>query len=269
MKIRQNSVDLNLLISKESENRNNVGWDESFSEYEEQLLETIINPIENYETIRYTHKPYSFILSNPEITQNDIWFYFYFLSGGTYVQNYEATGLTNKENNYLLKQSSKSFFRLEFYKTPNNEPPDRSNRKLVFAKNLSLPSGEKYFYTGNSFNDFVHVPVFVGNNYRNSENMYFFWFEDESAFNETYYTGTTFWVSVKYFNAKDGTITDFVNRCMSPTDEIVESRDLYYQFEIDKNEFSYEFFNYNGVSGNRVGYRVDPIRFYEKGGGGC
>lgn len=266
MKIVRTTDDLNLMLNYETDFKTDLGWSDNFSDFEKETLEKIINPIENYETVRYIHKPYSGMSSDSSLTQSDIWFYFHFLSGSTYVQNYEPTGLLNQENARMLKQSTESFFRLEFYKTPNDETPERMNRRLVFAKNLSLPSGEKYFYSG-SLNDYVFIPVFIGSNYKNKENMYFFWFQDDTAFNETTLTGNTFWMTAKYYNAKDGTILDFTNYTTSgytSTTELVESRDFYYKVVIDRSDYSYEVFRYTGTTGSRIGKSGDPILFYEK-----
>ena len=175
------------MLNTETDFQTNLGWEESLAEFETEVLSDIINPVENYETVRYIHKPYT----SSGVTQTDIWFYFYFLSGSTYVQDYTPQDISSRENELMLKQSTESFFRLEFYKTPgvvngntlSCEPPTRVNRKLVFSRNLSLPLGEKMFY--NTLNGYVHLPVFNGNNYRNKENMYLFWFDDETAFLST------------------------------------------------------------------------------------
>ena len=42
-----------------------------------------------------------------------------------------------------------------------------SSKKLVFAKNLSLPVGEKVFDP--VLNGHLHIPIFTGSNYRNKE----------------------------------------------------------------------------------------------------
>lgn len=266
LKITENN---NIIFVNTQPFQNNLAWSENFSEYENDMLEVVTNDPENYETVRYIHEPYSGITSNTSLLQTDIWFYFYFIAGSTYVQNYEATDLSNSENASLLSQATKSFFRLEFYKTPNNESPERANRKLVFAKNLVFTSGEKFYTTKNNLNDYVFVPVFTGNNYRNKENMYIYWFQDNTPYDETLYTGNTFWVTAKYYNAKNGEILDFTNKCLSPTTEISESDDIYYQMDIDMVNYSYKIYEYDGEKGNRAGIRHNPIKFYEKGGATC
>lgn len=270
MKILKSNVDKQIILTKDLSFRTDLGWEDGAKELEMQTLEKIINPIENYETVRFIHEPYNTTLGNLTFPQTDIWFGFYFLSGSTYVQDYEPTGLTAIENALMLKHVTKSFFRLEFFKTPseivNNvevvEPPTRFNRRLVFAKNLALPLGEKYFYT--TLNDYIHKPVFMGSNYKNKENMYFFWFQDDTALKDNILTGNTFWMSAKFYNSEDGSITDFVKTDIGSS-EVDESNDMYYKVVIDKTNYSYQVFRFdNNTQGSRVGESSDMIKFYEK-----
>ena len=271
MEILRKDENQNLIINKEQDFLNDLGWQENMIQFEDEVLSTIINPIENYETVRYIHKPYNTTVSGLTFSQTDIWYNFYFVSGTSYTQDYNIVGIDTHENAKMLKQATQSFFRLEFYKTPHisgttYEPPTRVNRKLSFAKNLSLPLGEKYFYTGNNINEDIFFPVFMGSNYRNKENMYLFWFQDESVLSETVLSGDTFWMTTKFFNANDGTILDFVNRPIYSNVEINEANDMYYKLVIDRTDYSYQYFRYTGTTGDRVGESIDPIKFYERRG---
>ncbi len=275
MKIVRKNKDINILLNSETDFQTNLGWQENLVEFEEEVLSNIINPIDNYETVRYIHEPYT---SSNSVYQTDIWFYFYFLDANTRYDNgldYNLVGITTQENATLTRTTSDSFFRLEFYKTPKSgatyEPPTRLNRKLVFAKNLSLPIGEKFYYT--TLQDYIYVPVFNGSNYRNKENMYLFWFQDESVLEETIYQGTetsnTFFMSAKFYNQKDLTILDFTNKALGSTVEVSEQDDLYYQVDINKTDYSYKIYNYSGgTKGSRIGtgHTGNAITFYEKGG---
>lgn len=279
MKIRFDSGDSrSLLIPQQQEFRTDAGWDESFQSYEDEVLLDIINPIENYETSRYIHKPYT---SSNNIVQTDIWFYFYFLNNGSYVLDYTPQGLD--QTTKLLADVKNSFFRLEFYKTPNNEVPNRSNRRLVFAKNLSLPVGETSFI--DSINTKMYVPVFMGSNYKNKENMYLFWFEDDSVLEESVLTGTTFYMTAKFYNAVDGTRLQFANKEITDSSTLVEEEDLYFRVQMNRtNEPSFHYVvtemddcdmgvNFQevgqsgeeGLSAQRVGTSTLPIKFYEIG----
>jgi hypothetical protein len=272
MKILVKNNDQNILLPTNQDFKLDLGWTENAQQMEQEILYEIINSVENYETMRFIHSPYSVTSSSgTTFTQTDIWYNFYFLNGfGNYTQNYEEVGLTLSENAKMLKQSTESFFRLEFYKTSDDESPNQTNRRLVFSKNLSLPLGEKVFFTGTPIgytqplNDFIYVPVFTGSNYRNTENMYFFWFIDESPFEETNITGNTFYMTAKYYNAKDGTIIDFVNKTKNISQDIIEEEDIYYKVIIDRTDYSYIVYQYNGIIGGRRGTQPSPINFFER-----
>ncbi len=272
MKILVKNNDQNILLPINQEFKTDLGWTDSAQQMEQEILYDIINPVENYETVRYIHSPYSVIsTSGTTFTQTDIWYNFYFLNDlGNYIQNYEAVGISFTENSKMLKQSTESFFRLEFYKTNNDEPPNQTNRRLVFSKNLSLPLGEKVYFNGipsgftQPLNDFIFLPVFTGSNYRNTENMYLFWFIDDSPFSETNITGNTFYMTAKYYNANDGTILDFINKTKNFNEDILEEEDLYYKVIIDRDDYSYIVYQYDGFIGNRKGTQTSPINFYER-----
>lgn len=277
MKILRKNSDQKILLNHEQDFKLDLGWQDNMAQFEEEVLQDIINPTDNFETVRFIHNKY--ISSFTGIEQTDIWFEFRFVDGSNGYSNgldYSLVGLDLNENLKMLKQTTESFFRLEFFKTPGTvvgdvltcEKPNRNNRKLIFAKNLSLPLGEKYFYTSNNVNDYITVPVFMGSNYRNKENMYFFWFENETVLEETIFsgstTGNTFFMTAKFFNAKDGTVIDFTNTGLSVGSQVVEFRDMYYQVDIDKVNKTYEVFRYDGSKLTRIGKRGDPIKFYEK-----
>jgi hypothetical protein len=269
MEILRKNIDQNIILSSDSSFKTDLGWTEGAEQMDKEILYSIINPTENYETVRYIHHPYTSTTTN--VLQTDIWYSFFFLNGVSYTQNYEVVGISLTENAKMLKQSTESFFRLEFYKTSNDEPPLQTNRRLVFAKNLTLPLGEKIFYTGTTatsiipLNDYIYFPVFMGSNYKNTENMYFFWFADDSPFDETNLTGNTFYMTAKFYNADDGSVTDFVNKSLSVGQSVIEQNDLYYKVIIDRTDFSYQVFRFNGVSpGSRVGESNDTIIFYER-----
>jgi len=278
--IRKNS-DQNLILNTNQSFKIDLGWTENAEKLEKEVLYQIINPSDNYETVRYSHNSY---INNNGFEQSDIWYYFYFgdysfqtispvelnITGVTYKQDYRLMDISLQENALMLKQSTESFFRLEFYKTPNDEKPNNLNRRLVFSKNLGIPSGEKIFYTGKtengnvSLNDYIYFPVFVGSNFKNKENMYLFWFSDDTPFSETNLTGNTFYMTAKFYNSKTGDIFDFTNKTKTPNGLILEENDLYYKVIIDRANYSYQVFEFNGSLGSRIGQSNNPIVFYER-----
>ena len=292
MKLRLNSQDQKIILNKNESFRLDSGWDESIQSFEDEVLESIINPIENYETNRYIHKPYISSAASPppssteaeeegnELTtttvntveQTDIWFYFYFVKDGSYGNglDYMASGI--QQTDKLLSDLRNSFFRLEFYKTPNGEQPNRTNRRLVFAKNLSPAVGERVQYTGKL--EKLYVPVFMGSSMRNKENMYLFWFHDDTVLEETGLTGGTFFMSAKFYNAADGSKILFGNKPIADSSTVEQEDDLYYRVEFyrqDNGEPTYHYIVYeeNGTYpylGTRKGTTDNPIKFYQMEG---
>jgi hypothetical protein len=269
MEILKKSGDYNIIVNQENDFQTNLGWEEGMDIFENEVLSTIINPINNYETVRYIHEPYDVDVDGVTVNQCDIWYKFYFIdSGSTYTNglDYSLVGIKPKDNAHLIKATTKSYFRLEFFKTPNNEPPTRINRKLVFSKNLSLPLGEKFYY--NTLRQNIHIPVFMGSNYKNKENMYLFWFQDDTVLSDSTLSGNTFFMTAKFFNALDGTILDFTTTGLTVNQQIVEERDMYYKIDIDKTNYTYKVYNYTGGTTTEldiVGKSMNnSIKFYEK-----
>ena len=264
MELRKSNNDQKLILNQESNFMVDLGWSESFQSFEDEVLSSIINPIENYETVRFIHKPY--ISNITLIQQTDIWFYFYFSDGDTHSNglNYRRGNLYQTES--LTADVKNSFFRLEFYKTKNDELPNRSNRKFVFAKNLSVPLGQKTYLTDT--NDFVYLPVFTGSNYKNKENMYLFWFSDDTVLEETEYMSDIFYVTARFYNANDGSRLNFANQSKN-SEDINEETDLYYKMIIERSptsgdpSFNYSMFDLN--TNQRVGTLLNPINFYSVG----
>ena len=77
MKILANQNDLNIVINSEQVLRTDLGWQDNLVQFEDEVLKDIINPADNYETVRYIHKPYTGSLG---LEQTDIWYQFFFLS---------------------------------------------------------------------------------------------------------------------------------------------------------------------------------------------
>ena len=107
----------------------------------------------------------------------------------------------------------------------------------------------------------IFLPVFTGNNYRNSENMYLFWFPNENLI-----TGNTFYMTARFLNAEDGSVVRFLNndsKTIGANDK--PSDELYYQVVFDKAQHTYKVYQYDATSKGvtRKGSYSTPINFYE------
>ena len=254
MEILLNGENKNIVLNPENNFITNVSWEENIVQYEHDILQSIINPKINYETNRFGFKPYTY----SGIYQDTIWFNFYFYgvgTGHTGGLNYEKVGLTSTENSKLTVNISESFFRLDFYKIPSLSGGELNylNKRLVFTKNLRIPLGEKVYYT--PIYDNIYVPIFMGSKNRNEENMYMFWFNDDSVLNDETLTGDTFYMTAKYFNALDGSVMDFTNTSKVEGSVINASTDVYYKLNIDKSNNTYSFDDYFGQNSK-------PIKFF-------
>lgn len=263
MKILRKNTDITINLNLDTNFNLDLGREEGLELFEDQTLNKLINPIENYETDRFQFKPYSGLTADADDLQCNIWYYFYFYNlanpathvGGT---NYIYVGITPDENVSLIKSVSKCFFRLEFYKVPNGQEPSKTNRKLAFSRNIPLVSGERVLYQ--DYNREVVLPIFMGSKYRNRENMYLYWFQDQSVLNGTIFTGDTFYMTARFFNAKDGSILNFGNKSIISGDPVTDSDDLYYKVVLDFTDLTYQI--YNSID-QPIGYFNTPINFYE------
>jgi len=277
MELLKNEKNNNVLINIENDFNVDATWEENIKNYEQETLKSIINPILNFETSKYTHEPY---VGGNGILQDDIWFYFYFYSdsGTTHSGglNYEYVGLSLEENSKLTINTTESFFRLDFFKIPTLEDSslDYLNKKLAFTKNLRIPLGEKVYFK--PIHNDIYVPVFRGSTLINEENMTFFWFDDESSLADKTLTGNTFYMSAKYFNSVDGSIYNFTNQSLADGqtimttdgDDIITNDNneiryltdddiIYYKVTVNKTDKTYY------VTGiGRNGTSNSPIKFY-------
>jgi hypothetical protein len=127
--------------------------------------------------------------------------------------------------------------------------------------------GEQVYYTDIEKN--VYVPIFVGSNYRNKENMYLYWFQDDTVLEGTTLSGNTFYMAAKFYNTIDGTNISFLNKPLPTSGIINEEEDVYFKVIIDRGDYSYVIYsgNTNWVLTHRVGGSSigTPVRWYENG----
>jgi hypothetical protein len=255
MKILRNYNNINLLINNENYYKNDLGWVDNFKEYEKEIVLSVVNPIQNFEMYKYNHNVYT---QNNNIEQNDLWLLFKFYNNSfendyTY-NNFDIYDIIRNNETY-----SNSFFRLEFYKTENNDKPTRFNRKLVST--TAIPTNYGEYYYNKSLNNYIQIPLFISTNFKNADIQSLFWFQNEENILSSLFTGNTFWITAKFFNSNDGFIYDFINN--NKTSNIKDTEDTYFKLIIDKENFTYSIYNMND---DRVGTSLKPLIFYQKNG---
>jgi hypothetical protein len=59
-------------------------------------------------------------------------------------------------------------------------------------------------------------------------------------------------------------VFDFTNKTKTPNGIITEQNDLYYKVIINRTNYTYEVYEFNGSIGSRIGKSNNPIVFYER-----
>jgi hypothetical protein len=74
-------------------------------------------------------------------------------------------------------------------------------------------------------------------------------------------------MTAKFDTGSDGSIIDFTNSRLINTTEVSEYADLYYKVVINKTNYTYRIYQYDGEQNDRIGNGLsNSINFYQKGG---
>jgi hypothetical protein len=263
-----------------------TGQEDLLNQFEEEVLQDIINPIKDYEVVRYKHKP-------DEYGNDDLYFVMSFInSENSWIDEYSACGFTEPELFNFSSAVQNSFFKLDFYDSPNREV-----QKLQFSKILPMYLSNKTMYDRDKDNviDYVDndvfgddmggevttediskltdrfgvdttyglvgsyiIPNYYSNSMFNTEISNVLFFKDEAIKDIT-----EFYVSCRFFNAKNGDIIRMINDPKSDGG-INPKEDFYLKMVINKENRTYEYFDYNITVGERIGHVINkPILFFQ------
>lgn len=118
-----------------------LGQDDSVKEYEKEMIKEIVGIANDFETTRFPHN--SFLDNTTEINYE---FYFYdntlpITANTVTTSNWDITylneGFTGNDVYYFTKPFTKSFFKLDFYDTPENK-----TQKIYFTIILPVQQGQ-------------------------------------------------------------------------------------------------------------------------------
>ena len=130
----------------------NLSWDlggvnDSIDLFESEVIRQVINPIDNFETTRYSHKVYNDTITDK--TQTSVNYEFYFYSATTdsnitsettstnWVTDYRANNMTTTDIVFKVGKFTSSFFKLDFYDTPST-----TNQQIYLTIILPTRQGE-------------------------------------------------------------------------------------------------------------------------------
>lgn len=249
------------------------GKEDLISEYERQVVEEVINPIQDFEISRYRHEKWTtFGVVNTKITYN---FFFYDRSiditdttsanvvnwvadyGFTSNPSFTGQSFQDTELYYSVNSFKRSFFKLDFYDTPNPE-----TQKIYFT--VIIPTQQGLTETVDIGTEEeprevqVKIPKFVLDIVGDKEGFYFYWLKNPGTLNFS-----PFYMSAKFFNAKTGQFVRMLNQpqALIPQKFIFDkSKYFYYKVYMNYNNYTYEIFN--PITNKREGTST-PIRWYE------
>lgn len=245
------------------------GREDLISEWEDQVIEEVLNPINDFEITKFAHKDY--FENNVLKTAINYEFYFFdYLTDLTtstitnWNTDYENASFTDSEIYYYANSFKGSFFKLDFYDSNISE-----TQTILLSIIIPTQQGLKEPGTiGPPLNQTqveVKKPKFVLDySGADKEGFYVYWLKDRG-----YIDRNEFYVSAKFFNAKKG---QFIRLLNTPQSSFVgnnrfnidKTEYFYYKYELNYLTNQYEVYTYDNTIGNtqRVG-TTTPITWYE------
>lgn len=274
-----------------------LGREDGVASFENEVISEILNPISDFEITKFAHSEYDEVITtttqvviiNPNTGQQSVvnlpinitnvqktstnyeFYFFDYLTGVTastttnWATDYENATFTDSEIYYFANSFKGSFFKLDFYDSPQNE-----NQTILLSIILPTQQGLKESGTIgpplNQTNVQVKKPKFVLDyTGADKEGFYVYWLKDKNYLNIT-----EFYVSAKFFNAKTGQFVRMMNRPQSTfigqnMFNLDKPLYFYYKYVLDYNTNEYKVYTYNNNFQNaqRVGTGISPIKWYE------
>ena len=242
-----------------------LGLDMAIQEYEKEVITEFIGVGRDFEISRFAHAPATGTTNSTEINYE-----FYFYSGGSmnninnWRVNYLSEGFTPQEVYYYENNFSNSFFKLDFYDTPDE-------KKQTNYLTVILPTQQGLKMDAQMQRTLVSIkkPEFVLDYVGDKEGFFLYWLKKR-----TFLDIDTFYMSAKFYNAKTGQFTtmmtgrgttpfDLTNGPQALLDDNKYAFDntqyMYYTVKIDYPTQTYQVFN---TYGQRLGTNL-PIKWYE------
>ena len=242
-----------------------LGLDMAIEEYEKTVITEVIGVGRDFEVSRFEHLPATATTNNTEINYE-----FYFYSGGSlndinnWKINYLGEGFTPQEVYYYENNFSNSFFKLDFYDTP-----DEKAQKNYLT--IILPTQQGLYMETQMQRTLVNIkkPKFVLDYVGDKEGFFIYWLKKR-----TFLDVSTFYMSAKFYNAKTGQFTKMMTgKGNNPLDQtngpqsslsgntyaFDSTQYFYYTVKLDYTTQTYQVFN---VKGQRMGTSI-PIKWYE------
>jgi hypothetical protein len=243
-----------------------LGLDLAIDEYETQMITEVIGVGRDFEVTRFAHAPATGTTDNTEVNYE-----FYFYSGGplsnitSWSIDYMNEGFSSQELYYYNNNFSNSFFKLDFYDTPDEK---RQTNYLT----VIIPTQQGLKMDVQMSRNVVSVkkPKFILDYVGDKEGFFLYWLKKRTFLNLD-----TFYMAAKFYNAKTGQFTkmmtgngtdplDYTNGPQSDLSDGLRynfdnTQYFYYTVKLDYPSQTYQVLN---TYGQRMGTNI-PIKWYE------
>jgi hypothetical protein len=242
-----------------------LGLDQSIDEYESEIVKKVTGDFGDFEVTRFVHAPT--LINDPSSTVplefTDIQYEFNFYSGGSlsfsgsWRNDYRSEGFTPQEIYYYTNNFSNSFFKLDLY---DNVDEKRQTNYITIIIPTQQGLTTPIIMQRTPVN--IKRPYFVLDYVGDKEGFFIYWLKKRNFLDIT-----TFYMSAKFYDAKNGFFTKMINKPQSsiPGNKFVfdNTKYFYYRVQMDYDKQTYQVFNMDGLN-QRVGATANsPIKWYE------
>ena len=247
-----------------------LGLDQSIEEYEGEIVKKVTGGFGDFEVTRFAHAPT--LINDPSSTVplefTDIQYEFNFYSGGSlsssgsWRNDYRSEGFTPQEIYYYTNNFSNSFFKLDLY---DNVDEKRQTNYITIIIPTQQGLTEDIIMQRTPVK--IKKPKFVLDYVGDKEGFFIYWLKKRNFLDIT-----TFYMSAKFYDAKNGFFTKMINMPQSyilGNKFVFDNTDyFYYRVQMDYDKQTYQVFSMNPSqqeydSLNKRAGAIIPIKWYE------
>lgn len=246
------------------------GVNDAIEVFENEIIQQAINPIDNFETIRYSHAPWA-----PQVidvgSKTSTHYDFYFYSATTdssitatttntaWVSDYRANGFTSRQIYYNEDVFSKSYFKLDFYDSKKSTT-QRNLLTIIIPTQQGLTTSAIIGQNTVSIRKPEYQLNFIGD----KEGYFVYWLKSPEFLNPEV---STLYMSAKFYDANIGGFKRMMNTpqgTLSDKFNFSQEINFYYTLKLNYDDYTYEVFLENELGGLiKVGTDYNPIKWYE------
>lgn len=243
-----------------------MNWDfldrsDSLIDFETKAIRDSINQNKDYEVSRFSHA--GVFDYNTNTLKTDINYSFNFVPSGasvyttTWLPSYVAQGFSTSEIYYYSNSFKKSFFKLDLYDTTDLNT-QKNYVTIIIPTEQGLTTGATVgFQTQNIKTPNIKLD-FLG--YR--EGFFIYWMKNRSVLDIE-----TFYMTAKFFDAKQGVFIKMMNRPQSTISgnkfNFPQEQYFYYKVALNYNDYTYNVYDISGGTDVLVGGENNQILWYE------